>query len=145
MRFTVLALATGAVNAFVAPVQRKSWMKRILGPRSAIELNQGLANKGDSCDIYGSCDLYAVEEAMEEDEDQGAMIGRVSPERLAKGYDLVVLGGGPAGVAGALKAAQLGCSAIVVDVPKSPPDARGVDVLFGKDRISPHHEIISDT
>ena len=35
----------------------------------------------------------------------GGVVGAVADDELAKRYDLVVVGGGPAGVAGALKGA----------------------------------------
>lgn len=41
--------------------------------------------------------------------------GVVNTSRLNKLYDLVVIGGGPAGVAGAIKAAQMGRRAILID------------------------------
>jgi hypothetical protein len=41
--------------------------------------------------------------------------GVVNTRRLNKLYDLVVIGGGPAGVAGAIKAAQMGRRAILID------------------------------
>ena len=41
--------------------------------------------------------------------------GVVNTKRLNKLYDLVVIGGGPAGVAGAIKAAQMGRRAILID------------------------------
>ena len=60
--------------------------------------------------------------------------GRQHPEAApcsSQTYDLVVIGGGPAGVAGALKAAQLGKRAIVVDKPKLAPVGGGLDFGFG--------------
>ena len=57
--------------------------------------------------------------------------GRVKAAELAKKYDLIVIGGGPAGVAAAMNAAHLGRRALIVDKPKSPPDElTGVDVAF---------------
>ena len=41
------------------------------------------------------------------------MIGTVPDAELKKPYDVVVIGGGPAGVAGALKAATLGRRALI--------------------------------
>jgi hypothetical protein len=41
--------------------------------------------------------------------------GVVNTSRLNKLYDIVVIGGGPAGVAGAIKAAQMGRRAILID------------------------------
>ena len=41
--------------------------------------------------------------------------GVVNTKKLNKLYDLVVIGGGPAGVAGAIKAAQMGRRAILID------------------------------
>ena len=41
--------------------------------------------------------------------------GVVNTKKLSKLYDLVVIGGGPAGVAGAIKAAQMGRRAILID------------------------------
>ena len=55
--------------------------------------------------------------------------GVVSPEALAKPYDVIVIGGGPAGVAAAQKAAFLGRRALVVDDAACPPNA--LDLTFG--------------
>ncbi|CAB9503753.1 Soluble pyridine nucleotide transhydrogenase [Seminavis robusta] len=57
--------------------------------------------------------------------------GSVNLENLEKLYDLVVIGGGPAGVAGAVQAAQMGQRAIIIDRPKAPPLANGLDLFFG--------------
>ena len=61
----------------------------------------------------------------------GLPIGSVADAELAKPYDLIVIGGGPAGVAGALKAAQLGKRTLVVDRPKLAPVEGGLDYGFG--------------
>lgn len=59
-------------------------------------------------------------------------IGVVPREELEKLWDLVVIGGGPAGVAAGNKCAFLGRRALIVDRPKLPPDAdTGLDVSFG--------------
>jgi len=58
-------------------------------------------------------------------------LGTVSDSKLSKLYDLVVIGGGPAGVAGALKAAQMGKRVLLVDKPKAAPEAGGLDFGFG--------------
>lgn len=58
-------------------------------------------------------------------------LGSVDPVELAKTYDLVVVGGGPAGVAGAVKAAQLGKRVLIVDKPKAAPAGGGLDFGFG--------------
>jgi NAD(P) transhydrogenase len=59
--------------------------------------------------------------------------GVVNTKRLNKLYDLVVIGGGPAGVAGAIKAAQMGRRAILVDKPKFSAGVlpNGLDLFFG--------------
>mmetsp|Transcript_43541 Transcript_43541/g.81797 ORF Transcript_43541/g.81797 Transcript_43541/m.81797 type:complete len:1313 (+) Transcript_43541:99-4037(+) len=59
------------------------------------------------------------------------IIGQIKAEQLAETYDLVVIGGGPAGVAAALKAACLGRRALVLDKPKIAPSRGGLDVSFG--------------
>mmetsp|Transcript_12602 Transcript_12602/g.25113 ORF Transcript_12602/g.25113 Transcript_12602/m.25113 type:complete len:698 (-) Transcript_12602:111-2204(-) len=61
------------------------------------------------------------------------MFGTVSSSKLNKLYDLVVIGGGPAGVAGAIKAAQMGRRAIVIDKPKFDAGVlpNGLDLFFG--------------
>lgn len=61
----------------------------------------------------------------------GLPIGSVSDAELAKQYDLIVIGGGPAGIAGALKAAQMGKRTLVVDRPKAAPADGGLDYGFG--------------
>jgi len=43
----------------------------------------------------------------------------------------VIVGGGPAGVAGALKASTFGRRVLVVDKPKAKPNATGLDISFG--------------
>jgi len=58
-------------------------------------------------------------------------VGQVSDAELAKEFDLVVIGGGPAGVAACMKASFLGQRAIVVDKPKSAPISTGLDATFG--------------
>eukprot|EP00986_Skeletonema_menzelii_P014052 scaffold8818_cov160-Skeletonema_menzelii.AAC.3 len=61
------------------------------------------------------------------------VFGAVSSSNLNKLYDLVVIGGGPAGVAGAIKAAQMGRRAIVIDKPKFDAGVlpNGLDLFFG--------------
>jgi len=58
-------------------------------------------------------------------------IGSVPAAELAKEYDLIVVGGGPAGVAGALKGAYLGKRVLVIDKPKAAPEGGGLDFFFG--------------
>jgi len=60
-----------------------------------------------------------------------SMIGQVDDSELAKKYDVVVIGGGPAGVAGTLKAATLGRRALLIDKPKAAPPGGGLDWGFG--------------
>ena len=50
---------------------------------------------------------------------------------LAKKYCLVVVGGGPAGVAGALKGAYMGKRVLLIDKPKAAPAGGGLDFFFG--------------
>lgn len=59
--------------------------------------------------------------------------GVVSSDKLNELYDLVVIGGGPAGVAGAVKAAQMGRRAILIDKPKFDAGVlpNGLDLFFG--------------
>jgi len=61
------------------------------------------------------------------------IIGNVDAKKLSKLYDLVVIGGGPAGVAGAVKAAQMGRRAILIDKPKFDEGVlpNGLDIFFG--------------
>lgn len=59
------------------------------------------------------------------------LIGQVPVAQLDLPYDLVVIGGGPTGVAAALKASSLGNRVLLVDKPKLPPKASGLDVSFG--------------
>jgi len=63
----------------------------------------------------------------------GRRFGVVNTKKLNKLYDLVVIGGGPAGVAGAIKAAQMGRRAIVIDKPKFEAGVlpNGLDLFFG--------------
>lgn len=79
----------------------------------------------------GSGSSSAKYAAPEESLGPAGLVGSVAEEELARPYDLVVIGGGPAGVAGALKGAYLGKRVLLVDKPKAPLDARGVDVAFG--------------
>lgn len=58
-------------------------------------------------------------------------VGSVPRAELEKPYDLVVVGGGPAGVAGALKGAYLGKRVLLVDKPKAAPAGGGLDLFFG--------------
>ena len=59
--------------------------------------------------------------------------GVVNTKKLSELYDLVVIGGGPAGVAGAIKAAQMGRRAILIDKPKFEAGVlpNGLDLFFG--------------
>ena len=51
---------------------------------------------------------------------------------LLKEYDVLVVGGGPAGVSGAMRAAQLGRRVLLVDKPKALKEKQGgVDAFFG--------------
>lgn len=62
----------------------------------------------------------------------GSCIGQMRTEQLdSTHYDLVIIGGGPVGVAAAVKCAFLGHRAIIVDKPKLPPRADGLDLTFG--------------
>jgi len=79
-----------------------------------------------------------VDEAIEEiplptNPSAGPQFGKVSTKRLEELYDLVVIGGGPAGVAGAIKAAQMGRRAILIDKPKFEAGVlpNGLDLFFG--------------
>lgn len=58
-------------------------------------------------------------------------LGTVPDKELQKKYDLIVVGGGPAGVAGALKGAYLGKRVLLVDKPKAAPPTGGLDPFFG--------------
>lgn len=55
--------------------------------------------------------------------------GVVSAEALAKAYDVVIIGGGPTGVAAAQKAAFLGRRALIVDDAPCAPTT--IDATFG--------------
>jgi NAD(P) transhydrogenase len=60
-----------------------------------------------------------------------SMIGSVPESSLNEKYDLIVVGGGPAGVAGALKGAYLGKRVLIVDKPKKGTcPERGLDPFF---------------
>lgn len=63
--------------------------------------------------------------------DEPEQIGRIEASELQKDYDLVVIGGGPVGVAAALKAATLGRRAVLVDKPRVQPTEDGLDIAFG--------------
>jgi len=58
-------------------------------------------------------------------------LGSVPAAQLAKPYDLIVVGGGPSGVAGALKGAYMGKRVLLVDKPKCAPPSGGLDPFFG--------------
>jgi len=60
-----------------------------------------------------------------------SLIGAVPNGDLEQDYDLVIIGGGPAGVAAALQAATLGRRVLLVDKPKAPPLPSGLDLFFG--------------
>jgi NAD(P) transhydrogenase len=61
----------------------------------------------------------------------GRIIGQMTPEELDAHYDVVIIGGGPVGVAAATKSAVLGHRCIIVDKPKATPMQNGLDVSFG--------------
>jgi len=75
----------------------------------------------------------AVEEVTEAPTTNDKTFGVVNNNKLNKLYDLVVIGGGPAGVAGAVKAAQMGRRAILIDKPKFDTGVlpNGLDIFFG--------------
>ena len=75
----------------------------------------------------------AVEEVAAAPDTGAREFGVVNTNKLSKLYDLVVIGGGPAGVAGAIKAAQMGRRAIVIDKPKFDAGVlpNGLDLFFG--------------
>jgi len=60
-----------------------------------------------------------------------AAIGSVPRKELQAKFDLIVVGGGPAGVAGALKGAYMGKRVLIVDRPKAAPAEGGLDYFFG--------------
>lgn len=59
------------------------------------------------------------------------LYGAVKMKDLDKFFDLIVIGGGPAGIAGAVKAAQLGRRTIIVDKPCAATPPNGLDLTFG--------------
>jgi NAD(P) transhydrogenase len=61
----------------------------------------------------------------------GRIIGQMTQEELDTHYDVVIIGGGPVGVAAATKSAVLGHRCIIVDKPKSTPTQSGLDIFFG--------------
>jgi NAD(P) transhydrogenase len=61
----------------------------------------------------------------------GRIIGQMTPDELDTHYDVVIIGGGPVGVAAAMKSAVLGHRCIIVDKPKATPLPNGLDVSFG--------------
>jgi 2-polyprenyl-6-methoxyphenol hydroxylase-like FAD-dependent oxidoreductase len=63
--------------------------------------------------------------------DGGPTIGQMTVEELDTHYDCVIIGGGPVGVAAAMKSAVLGHRCIIVDKPKANPLPNGLDVSFG--------------
>jgi len=75
----------------------------------------------------------AIEEVAAAPDTGAREFGVVNTSKLSKLYDLVVIGGGPAGVAGAIKAAQMGRRAIVIDKPKFDAGVlpNGLDLFFG--------------
>jgi len=58
-------------------------------------------------------------------------VGVVPASRLMKPYELVIIGGGPAGVSAAMQAALTSRRCIIVDKPKVPPVESGLDISFG--------------
>jgi NAD(P) transhydrogenase len=63
--------------------------------------------------------------------EQKPIIGEVPVSELEQDYDLVIIGGGPVGVAAALKGSTLGRRCLLVDKPKLRPNAEGLDISFG--------------
>lgn len=58
-------------------------------------------------------------------------VGHLPKQNMEKGYDVVVVGGGPAGMACAIQIATLGHSALIVDKTKMNPNSHGVGSSFG--------------
>jgi NAD(P) transhydrogenase len=90
----------------------------------------------DAAEKVKDADALAIEEeaaAAAVTNTNERTFGTVSTSKLNKLYDLVVIGGGPAGVAGAIKAAQMGRRAILIDKPKFDAGVlpNGLDLFFG--------------
>lgn len=87
---------------------------------SAIVLSPGFGHQQKVAGLGRSPHVVAAEK-----------IGTVDREELSKPYNCIVLGGGPAGVEGALRAAYYGQRVLLVDKPKAAPAGGGLDWGFG--------------
>ena len=116
---STLSLLPLAANAWTAlPAQKTSVLGR--APRHST-----------STTLKSTIEAETVEETTAT---AGAKtFGVVNTNKLSELYDLVVIGGGPAGVAGAIKAAQMGRRAILIDKPKFEAGVlpNGLDLFFG--------------
>ena len=120
--FTMLLMTASVYGYSIHPPT----MIRAPRPRSI-----SMAAALESSDLAASPQAAVMVPCIDETPESSIPLGSVDPVELTKQYDLVVVGGGPAGVAGALKAAQIGKRVLIVDKPKSAPSGGGLDFGFG--------------
>merc|ERR1719203_1269548 len=126
----LLHLAAPTAMAWTAPKPASSTHQR----SQSHEVPSYRPRSKRSSILLKSCVLKSTaKDAMPHSRAIDRTFGVVNTNKLSKLYDLVVIGGGPAGVAGAVKAAQMGRRAILIDKPKFPSCVlpNGLDLFFG--------------
>jgi len=122
---SALAEAKAAKDLAFLQARRASASSPVGGLQARSMSLQSLQSLG--AQSHGSCgDLQGLAGGVSED-----LIGYMTSEELDVHFDLVIIGGGPVGLAAAIKCACLGHRAIIIDKPKLPPRADGLDVSFG--------------
>ena len=142
-------MKVSSIALFLLPLAHSAcaWTSSPHAPVSAHHRRSRSSTLAATPTFLGSTTVDAAEKvkdadalAIEEEEAAAAVtntnertFGTVSTSKLNKLYDLVVIGGGPAGVAGAIKAAQMGRRAILIDKPKFDAGVlpNGLDLFFG--------------
>lgn len=102
---------------------------QVVGGRNDIEHSKVVKSSGITSPEQLQPQMAVEPKPVAEVEEE--RIGSVSEADLSRRYDLLVVGGGPAGVAGAVQAAQLGKRVLIVDKPKAAPPGGGLDFGFG--------------
>ena len=126
-----------AVSLLLLPAAVSAWTTPKLHASNAIHHRSSMRSPSSTLLRSTTVKDAAVEEVNGAVESSSGTsdktFGVVSADNLNKLYDLVVIGGGPAGVAGAIKAAQMGRRAILIDKPKFDAGVlpSGLDLFFG--------------
>ena len=123
----LLSLAVPSATAWTAAPRLNSAASTVHRTSSSISIRSPSL-------LHSTTVKDAAEEEVAAATDTGAReFGVVNTNKLSQLYDLVVIGGGPAGVAGAIKGAQMGRRVLLIDKPKFDAGVlpNGIDLFFG--------------